>query len=522
MAEKNNVFYNLSFTHDEVEELLRRMASGKVLEENDYEKLIHDIGLDNISTFSGDFYDLENIPFIAESVGDLKNDVEYITREQVNQKLDALTQNIISLMNEQKNDNDSIFANQNELDITLQNLNYSLKAYIDEKIRALPLTSFATKTALNYKADSEHVHDMEDVKGLDRRLNDLQVEWERFSLSTTEKIRADLEFDNREVLEEITEELVDNIVHFIGDDGAGERGVFYQFQERVDDRLNSDLSTIGLSQFWDELHDLAHQDSDAVLGGVVDKSLKFETDRLTSVSVGGIDDGIDLNGLSLHEIINRMLYPDKKPEATASIVCSPNRNTFEIGESATIVRVTVNVTKTTNNIASVALYANNTLVENRTVGVADGGTINFELNRQVTNTVPASYYQVKVADSAQYGVDINLPAINFYYPIYYGVVNESVTINNITEAQIEAMTKSVGAKGNKTFKYSTNNQRMVFAYPSTYGTLSSILDANGFEQIKAFERVTLRIVNQAGTSINYYVYMNNANTNTNFNMTYKF
>jgi hypothetical protein len=63
---------------------------------------------------------------------------------------------------------------------------------------------------------------------------------------------------------------------------------------------------------------------------------------------------------------------------------------------------------------------------------------------------------------------------------------------------------------------------MVFAYPASYGNLTSILDANGFEQLKAFEKVNLPIVNQAGKTINYYVYMNNANTNSGFNMTYKF
>ena len=151
MADKNNVFFNLSYTHDEIEELLRRMASGKVLEEADYEKLIHDIGLDNISTFSGSFYDLDDAPFVAEAVGDLRNDMEYVTREQVNQKLDALLQNIVSMMNEKDNDNNSIFANQNELDIALNNLDYALRTYVDNKISALPLTSFATKTSLNFK-----------------------------------------------------------------------------------------------------------------------------------------------------------------------------------------------------------------------------------------------------------------------------------------------------------------------------------------------------------------------------------
>jgi hypothetical protein len=520
MADKNNVFFNLSYTHDEIEELLRRMASGKVLEEADYEKLIHDIGLDNISTFSGSFYDLDDAPFVAEAVGDLRNDMEYVTREQVNQKLDALLQNIVSMMNEKDNDNNSIFANQNELDIALNNLDYALRTYVDNKISALPLTSFATKTSLSFKADKEHTHPIEGITGLDRRINEVQVENERFALSSIEKIRAELEFDNRDVLQDITSEFVSNIDDFFGDDAS--EGEYYKFKERVDNRLTGDLSTVGLSQFWQELHEIAHEDDDNVMGGAIEKGLKFEAGRPCSITVGGIDDGTNLDGLTLHDIVKRMLYPDKKPEATASMVVSPTGSTFEIGTSTTIQRISVNVTKTTNDIALVALYANNALVDERTLGVAEGGTITFTLDRVITDTVPAGYYRIKVQDKAQYTVDINLPGINFYYPCYYGVVGESTTISNITEAQIEAMSKHVGAKGNKTFKYNTNNQRMVFAYPASYGNLTSILDANGFEQLKAFEKVNLPIVNQAGKTINYYVYMNNANTNSGFNMTYKF
>jgi hypothetical protein len=84
------------------------------------------------------------------------------------------------------------------------------------------------------------------------------------------------------------------------------------------------------------------------------------------------------------------------------------------------------------------------------------------------------------------------------------------------------MTKKAEAKGNKTHTYNTNNQRMVFAYPASYGLLTSILDLNGFEQIKAFEKKSITISTTDGSNVEYYVYMNNANTNSNFKMTYKF
>ena len=62
---------------------------------------------------------------------------------------------------------------------------------------------------------------------------------------------------------------------------------------------------------------------------------------------------------------------------------------------------------------------------------------------------------------------------------------------------------------------------MFFAYPKKYGLLRSIADTNGFEIIKSFDYKEISITIN-GTVYDYYVYINNANKNTNFNITYKF
>ena len=63
---------------------------------------------------------------------------------------------------------------------------------------------------------------------------------------------------------------------------------------------------------------------------------------------------------------------------------------------------------------------------------------------------------------------------------------------------------------------------MVIAYPKSYGVLKSILDPNGFEQIASFTLTELNIIGLDRTSQPYYVYSNQASTNTNFNMTFKY
>ena len=61
---------------------------------------------------------------------------------------------------------------------------------------------------------------------------------------------------------------------------------------------------------------------------------------------------------------------------------------------------------------------------------------------------------------------------------------------------------------------------MVIAYPKSYGVLSSILDPNGFEQLSSFTCLEKSIVGLDGTSQQYYVYVNDASTNTNFKMSF--
>ena len=114
-------------------------------------------------------------------------------------------------------------------------------------------------------------------------------------------------------------------------------------------------------------------------------------------------------------------------------------------------------------------------------------------------------------------IETESKAINFYLPYYYGVVEENITKDNITADMVKLMTKKVDAAESKTCIYNTNNQRMVFAYPASQGPLTSILDGNGFENIRAFNSTVVNIDNKE-----YYVYLNEPNTNSNFKMTYKY
>lgn len=102
--------------------------------------------------------------------------------------------------------------------------------------------------------------------------------------------------------------------------------------------------------------------------------------------------------------------------------------------------------------------------------------------------------------------------MQFIQPYYYGKSSTS-TVSSFT-----GLTKSVTAKGQKQFKFTTNNEYMVIAYDSSYGNLSSIIDPNGFETISGWTKSTLTV-----GGFSYYVYVaNSATTDTNAQFTFKY
>lgn len=243
----------------------------------------------------------------------------------------------------------------------------------------------------------------------------------------------------------------------------------------------------------------------------------FKSDMLTVSSLGGISAGTDLNNMSLQEILTKLLYPYIAPSVTASIVYSPTGGIYEYGQTVTISQIKATVTKKSENILDVGFYENGSLLKSLTSGVSNGGSFNHTISKDIKANISNSYFQVKVRDASENTVSANTSSLNFYYPYYYGVINADV---NITENLIKGLTKQVVSKGNKTYAYNPNYQRMVIAYPKSYGALKSILDPNGFEQLNSFTCIELSIVGLDKTSQTYYVYANDASTNTNFKMTF--
>ena len=85
MDENNFVYKPLNYTHDKIQELLKKVEELQdyFLTEEQYNKLINEIGLDNISTFDGNYYSLEMLPIIPSRTSQLINNTTYQTEKDI-------------------------------------------------------------------------------------------------------------------------------------------------------------------------------------------------------------------------------------------------------------------------------------------------------------------------------------------------------------------------------------------------------------------------------------------------------
>lgn len=250
----------------------------------------------------------------------------------------------------------------------------------------------------------------------------------------------------------------------------------------------------------------------------VDNEDKFEIDMLTVNAHGGVAAGTDLNGLTTHEILKKILYPYVEP-TLGNATASPNGGTYEKGVTKTITSVSISVTKKSEAITSVALYNGSTLIEEKTGdAVKNGGTITFS-NVNVEVPTNGNQLTVKVTDAANKTYSKNTSAMSFVYPYYMGTCAAGTAID---ETLVESLTKKVEAKGNKSNSFTVSDGHMVFAYPKAHGVLKSILDPNNFETIGNYTQYTVSVTGLDGTAQDYYVYVSGATTVSGFTVNFKY
>lgn len=228
-------------------------------------------------------------------------------------------------------------------------------------------------------------------------------------------------------------------------------------------------------------------------------------DNITSnVSVGGIASGTTFaSGTAISDIINQLLVKYFSPSTSLSL--TPSTTIYKKGTSVDSLTLKAAVTKQTNDITSVTFYQNgSTELLKITENVASGGTFSHTLTSSITTDTS---FKVVVTDGKTSAESSK--SLSFVNPYYYGV-SDTNTITSVT-----GLTELVESKGTKTVSYTADNQYLVFMFDATYSDLTSIKDANKFENISSFTKSTVTI-----DDVNYKVYISNTPvTCTNFSYT---
>ncbi len=235
----------------------------------------------------------------------------------------------------------------------------------------------------------------------------------------------------------------------------------------------------------------------------------FETNKTTVNDFGGIPANTDLNGMTTHEILTKLLYPYIAPIVNVS--CTPNGGIYEKGDIQTISNVAVSVVKKSEEIAKIEILDGNTIIATQEdESIINGGTFNYPIDVKINSD---NKLIVKITDSLNKVVQVTTNQFNFVYPYYIGVCEEDAEIN---EELILGLNKKIETKSNKTINYTTNNQKMIIAYPVEYGTISKIYDTNNFDITFSFKCNTISVTGLDGVAQNYYVYNNDVSTVNNF------
>ena len=239
------------------------------------------------------------------------------------------------------------------------------------------------------------------------------------------------------------------------------------------------------------------------LVGSASSSGAITKDFTTNITVGGIDGGtLIAKDTSIEDVIKSILV--KYFPADLYISLNPSKTLYKIGEVVYSIDMIATVTKKSENIESIKYYIDGALVDTKDEttdpGIENGGTYTY------THGTPFSTdttFKVDVYDGKN--ITTKTIKIEFVNPFYCGLA--SSTLQEIVQKKDDYTYNNI----------TCNNDSIVFKYPKSYGTLTSILDSNNFENISAFTQ-SEEVIN----SVDYYVYTSAVTTVTNFKFIFKF
>lgn len=237
-------------------------------------------------------------------------------------------------------------------------------------------------------------------------------------------------------------------------------------------------------------------DGSTIDAGLIPTSLA--ADLTPNVTIGGITAGQTIPaGTSIETVLRKLLITYQMPGIT--IALTPSKVVYDVvTETITSIKLTAAVTKKSKEITSVKFKAGGTLIHEETTGIEEGGSFEFTYTpaTPINSTIT---FRVECSDEDNtVGAD---KEVKFVAKSYWGTVDGTVT------APVESDIKGLDNSELKTAKGLTysdvimTNGKIVYAYPKSFGLLTSIVDKMGNDYMGSYTRTEVNV-----DSIAYYVY----------------
>jgi hypothetical protein len=190
-----------------------------------------------------------------------------------------------------------------------------------------------------------------------------------------------------------------------------------------------------------------------------------------------------------------------------SLAASGSGTIREKGDAVTASTLTATITKRSDDIAEVRFYDQTgaTLLDTQTSGgaIPSGGTSTYNWTGSFTDN---RTFRAEVDDDGTTGGPTTVSStasFTFVYPYYVGA-----GAAGLSASAVAALTKRIiTSTASRTEAISAGaGEVFYFAYPASYGALSSILDINGFETFPDWTLRTENITGLDATAQSYRIY----------------
>lgn len=234
----------------------------------------------------------------------------------------------------------------------------------------------------------------------------------------------------------------------------------------------------------------------------------------TLTAVGGISAGTTFSNVSLVDMFTALLYPYVAPSVSitlnaSSIYTVTNNNTsYVVAEynSLSSLKYNYTITKKSKDVSSILSPS----LLDSWIGPTPPQITPSRLVGSSSTTIPSIAYTYLLSVTDGTATSSTTAQLKYVYPYFYGVPSSALNFTNPINTL--GLTKIIQEKSNNSVLLSGTNVKIYFAYPSSYGNLTSIVDTStNYEYISSFTKTTITVNSSSplwssSQSYNLYTY----------------